>query len=90
MPITEAQAVGRPVITSNIGAMKEIGEGSAILVDPVKPQEIRDAIIRLIQDSAYYEKVVEAGYANAAKYDVAKVANAYFKVYEELNAKQGR
>ena len=34
LPIVEAMALGTPVLTSNIGAMREIAEGAAELVDP--------------------------------------------------------
>lgn len=86
MPIIEAQEVGRPVITSNIGAMKEVGEGSAILVDPLKPEEIRKAMDELVNNKPYYNRVVELGYKNAAKYNHEFIANQYFQVYNELAA----
>ncbi len=83
MPIIEAQAVGRPVITSNFGAMKEVGEGSALLVDPSKPDEIRAAIESLL-DKRCYDEVVGKGRANAAKFDYRKIAEQYLEVYREL------
>jgi glycosyltransferase involved in cell wall biosynthesis len=83
MPIIEAQAVGRPVVTSNLGAMREVGEGSAILVDPHQPKEIRDAISSLA-DRRLYDEVVGRGVANAAKYNHEKIAQQYLAVYEEL------
>ncbi|MCW3122920.1 MAG: glycosyltransferase family 1 protein [Flavipsychrobacter sp.] len=84
MPIIEAQAVGRAVITSNIGAMKEVGERSAILVDPANPQEIKNAITSLA-DETLYNKVVAAGRENAARYDYRAIADQYLEVYKELN-----
>lgn len=84
MPIIEAQAVGRPVITSNIGAMKEVGEGSAILVNPKAPAEIRREMDALAQSRDYYNEVVQKGYKNAAKYDYVTVARQYLAVYKEL------
>jgi glycosyltransferase involved in cell wall biosynthesis len=86
MPIIEAQAVGRPVVTSNIGAMKEVGEGSAILVDPLNPEEIEAAILSL-RDRRLYDETVDRGRKNAAKYDYRKIAEQYLEVYKELNTK---
>jgi glycosyltransferase involved in cell wall biosynthesis len=84
MPIIEAQTVGRPVITSNIGAMLEVGKGSTLLVDPHSPAEIRNAINSL-SDRGLYDELVEKGIKNAAKYDYRKIAEQYLSVYEELN-----
>ena len=85
MPIIEGQAVGRPVVTSNIGAMKEVGEGSAILVDPHDPVAIRAAIGSLLTDKKLCEDILAKGYANAAKYDYKKIAEQYLEVYKELH-----
>ena len=87
MPIIEAQSVGRPVITGNIGAMKEVGDGSTILVDPYNVSEIKDAISLLISDRKLYDDMVGKGYENAAKYNYKRIAAEYLEVYKELAVK---
>ena len=87
MPIIEGQSVGRPVITSNIGAMKEVGEGSAVMVDPYKAGEIKAAMLSLINDRQLYNDTVVNGFKNAAKYNYEKIAEQYLEVYKELDAK---
>jgi glycosyltransferase involved in cell wall biosynthesis len=87
MPIIEAQAVGRPVVTSNIGAMHEVGKGSALLVNPNNADEISIAIESL-RDATLYEVVVKKGLANAAKYHSEKIAEQYLEVYKELNSQK--
>ena len=86
MPIIEGQTVGRPVITSNVGAMKEVGEGSAVLVDPNDSAAIRDAVTALLSDQAYYSAVVEKGVKNAARFEHKIISEQYFKLYQELAA----
>ena len=84
MPIIEAQAIGRPVITSNIGAMQEVAQQSAILVDPASPAQIKEAIVRLTSDKAYYDKIVADGLKNSAPYEANNIAAQYLSIYKEL------
>ncbi len=84
MPIIEAQAVGRPVVTSNIGAMKEVAGNTAMLVNPDKPEEIAEAFSKLVTDKAYYKELVARGRQNAAKYDYREIAKQYMEVYKSL------
>ncbi|RYE92911.1 MAG: glycosyltransferase family 1 protein, partial [Oxalobacteraceae bacterium] len=48
LPIIEAMACGTPVITSDRTAMPEVAGSSALLVDPLRPQSITDAMHRLM------------------------------------------
>jgi len=84
MPIIEAQSVGRPVITSNIDAMIEVAQESASLIDPHNPAEIKEAIITLTQDKDYYNDLIARGCKNALKFQDTKIADDYYKVYQEL------
>lgn len=85
MPIIEAQSVGRPVITSNQGAMKEIAGEGAALVNPNRPQEIREAIERVIKESDYRNRLIELGRENAKRFAPEKVVAQYERMYSELH-----
>ena len=50
IPLVEAMAHGKPVITSNIGAMAEVAGDAALFVDPARPASIADAFLRLARD----------------------------------------
>lgn len=84
MPIIEAQATGRPVVTSNLGAMKEVAADSACLVDPYDVASIRSGILRVIQDKTYREKLIERGLENVKRFDSKEIAKSYLKLYEEI------
>ncbi len=85
MPIIEAQAVGRPVITSNIGAMKEVAGDSAYLVDPDNVAEIKQAIFELIDNKALYKRLTAKGRENTVRFDSDIIAADYLSVYRELS-----
>lgn len=83
MPIIEAQAVGRPVISTSYGAMTETaGINAAILINPKKPTEIEDAIIKLQNDTSIRESLIKNGLKNAERFMTANVVEGYYKVYE--------
>ena len=61
LPIVEAQATGRPVVTSNILSMPEVGGDAACLVDAFDVASIRDGILKVINNSTYREELVRLG-----------------------------
>ncbi len=81
LPIIEAQAVGRPVVSGNVCSMPEAGGGAACLVDPFDVADIRCGILRLLEDPIYAAKLVESGFENAKKYAPERIAEAYAEVY---------
>ena len=87
MPILEAQAVGRPVVTSNISSMPEVAGDGACLVDPGSVESIRAGIMKVMHEPDYRATLVEAGFRNASRYTAEAVARQYealyFRVAEE-------
>lgn len=62
IPIIEAMACGVPVITSNFGAMKEVANNAAFLVDSNHPEEISEAINKLLVDKKLRENLINKGF----------------------------
>ncbi len=84
LPILEAQASGRPVVTSNVCSMPEVaGEGS-ITVDPTDVQAIRAAFVRVIENAAHRDAVVAAGLRNVQRFRLPVVAAQYRAVYQQV------
>lgn len=84
MPILEAQAVGRPVITSNIYSMPEVAGDAACLVDPFDVHSIREGIAKIITDDAYRDALVKKGFENVKRFDPDKIALQYYELYKEI------
>ena len=81
VPIIEAQATGRPVITSKVSPTQEVAGDGACLVDPLDVSQIREGILRIIADSDYREQLVERGLRNIARYSPATIAGQYLDLY---------
>ena len=84
VPILEANALGRPVITSNTTAMPEVAGDGALIVDPSKPEQIRQAIIRLIEDDNLRNELVFKGYQNVQRFKPEMVAAKYEQLYKRV------
>jgi glycosyltransferase involved in cell wall biosynthesis len=84
MPIIEAQATGRPVITSNIGTMKEIAGDSACLVDPNCVTSIREGVIKVINDEVYRDQLVKKGLENIQRFKIDVIAEQYAELYKKI------
>lgn len=52
MSILEAQALGVPVASSNVGAMPEVSGDAAVYFDPADPRDIARALRQLMDDPA--------------------------------------
>lgn len=84
LPIAEAQAVGRPVVTSNIASMPEIAGDAAILVDPSSVDSIRSGLLRVICDDGYRKRLVSKGLENVLRFRVSTIANHYEELYRQV------
>lgn len=84
MPIIEAQATGRPVITSNFGAMKEVAGDAACFVDPYDVNTIREGVLKVINDKNYRDKLIRLGLENVKRFDSQEIAKMYMNLYREI------
>jgi glycosyltransferase involved in cell wall biosynthesis len=84
LPILEAQAMGRPVITSNFGAMKEAAGEGALLVDPYSVEAIQEAILRITREPALREDLIAKGLRNVERFRAEAVARQYAGIYRRM------
>jgi len=91
LPILEAQACGCPVITSTVSSCPEIAGDAALMVNPENPNEISEAIYRIITDSSLRKKIIKKGYANCKRFSwktmAQQIHSAINEHYERTNRK---
>lgn len=84
IPILEGMACGVPVITSNTSSMPEIAEDAALLVDPHKWEEIRNAIEKVLNDEKLKAQLIKKGLARVKHFSWKKMAERYLDLYKEV------
>ncbi|MGA2032741.1 MAG: glycosyltransferase family 1 protein [Thermoguttaceae bacterium] len=87
MPIIEAQATGRPVVTSNIFSMPEVAGAAAALADPFDAASIRATVLRVIRNGDYRAALIRRGYENTKRFSPRQIALQYAALYRELHPK---
>jgi glycosyltransferase involved in cell wall biosynthesis len=84
MPILEAQAVGRPVVTSRCTSMPAVAGDGAALVDPYSVASIRAGLRRVMEEDAYRDGLIESGRLNVKRFDARAIAERYLAIYQSL------
>lgn len=84
MPIVEANAVGRAVITSNTTSMPEIAADAALLVDPFDIQSIHQGFKTLIENESLRNQLIENGFQNQLRFQPKQLALQYAQLYRFL------
>ena len=83
LPILEAFRCGLPVITSDLGAMKEIAADAALLVDPIMVDSIVQAVQK-IEDVEVYKKQAEKGLIRVKNFSWDQCVAQTVDVYKGL------
>lgn len=69
IPIIEAFQCKVPVITSNLSSTKEIGAEASFLLDPLKPVEIKNAMVFVLENEQACKKLALSGLKKLEKYN---------------------
>ncbi len=84
LPILEAQAMRKPLITSNLSPMKEVSGGAAFLADPYDVSSIKEGILRIINDKSFRQEIIKAGVSNIERFKPRNIAGQYASLYREI------
>lgn len=84
MPIIEAQSVGRPVLTSNLGAMAEVAGDGALLVNPFDVKTIREGVLQICTNEALRKDLIQKGLKNVQRFQTEHIAKRYISLYDDI------
>jgi glycosyltransferase involved in cell wall biosynthesis len=84
LPPLEAMASGTPVITSNVSSLPEVVGDAALLVDPLQPEAIADAMRLVLTDSALRDDLSARGLARASHFSWDRSIRRVREIYGEV------
>ena len=83
LPILEAFACGVPVICSDATSLSEVAGDSAYMVDASEPEQISQAILKIIENPKLREDLIRKGFERAQLFPWKKCADETFVVYQK-------
>jgi glycosyltransferase involved in cell wall biosynthesis len=81
LPVLEAMAQATPVVTSSGTATEEVVGETGVLVDPNRPEQIAEALDRVLGDAGLAEQLAEAGRARASLFTWDRTAELLVEAY---------
>ncbi len=84
LPPLESMAAGTPVVAVRSRAVEEVCATAAVLVEN-DPEALADSLVRVIEDAALRQQLVEAGLRRAECFSWERAADALLAVYRELD-----
>ncbi|HMB81121.1 MAG TPA: glycosyltransferase family 1 protein [Vicinamibacterales bacterium] len=82
MPVLEAMSLGVPVVAANRGSLPEVLGGAGLLVDPNRPDDIAQAIARLMSDDGLAAECAAKGIARAGAFRWDETAHRVYETYQ--------
>jgi glycosyltransferase involved in cell wall biosynthesis len=83
LPVIEAMTYGIPVVTSQRSSLPEIAGEAGILVDPEKPEAIRDGIAAVLLNTEKADVMREKGWQQARKFSWRRTAEQTYQAYQD-------
>lgn len=84
VPVLEAFKSGTAVITSNSTALAEIAGDAAFLIDPYKPEEIAEAILKVLKDGQLRSHLINKGLERAKKFNWDNIVREILEFFSEI------
>lgn len=88
IPLLEAMQMGVPVLTSNYGALAEIGSQASFQVDPKDVDSIVDGMDKVWNDEALRQKLITSGKSHITKFSWKSSSDIIYEKLTELNKKK--
>lgn len=84
LPPLEAMSCRTPVITSNLTSIPEVTANAAILIDPSNTDQLKDALLKVLNSSSIKDELAEIGYKKSLEFSWRLTAEKTLSAYKSI------
>jgi len=84
LPALEAMSCGTPVVVADRASLPEVVGEAGLLVDPESPEDLAEALKRILTDDSERARMRKAGLEQAETFSWERVARETYAVYEDV------
>lgn len=86
IPVLESFACGCPLLCSNVSSLPEVAGDGAYYFDPYSEDSIRDAVLKVLEDTTLREDLISKGHERLEKFSWKQTAEQTKNIYESVLA----
>lgn len=86
LTVLEAMASATPVIASHVGPLPEVLGDAGLLVAPINPMTLAEAVARVLDDTTLRNQLIERGRLRAMAFTWTETARQTLTVYQRIHA----
>ena len=90
IPLVEAMAFGKPILSSNVSSLPEVGGDAVLYFDPRKPDGLVSCLAKINSDTALVKELVHKGYQRLKLFDGEQMAREYLSIFETVVLNRGQ
>lgn len=83
--VLEAMAGGVPVITSNLGSLSEVGKEGALLIDPLKADDLSQAMEKVLTNKTLQRNLREKGLKRAESFTIENMSKGILSILNKVH-----
>ncbi len=87
LPVVEALACGTPVVASQVSSLPELVGDAGLMFDPQSPEQLADAVRRLLADETLRRSFREHGFVQARKFSWDAAARQALSVFNRVTGR---
>ena len=89
--LLEAMATGLPTVATDVGGVREcVSEDTGILCQPGDPHSMAEAILKLLTDRGFADRMSKASRLRAVRFDYKEVAKTIDDIYSRIANQRNR